>query len=268
MSNNDIIITGIPRSGTTLVCSLLEKLPDFVALVEPMDVSALIAESTLDGRIAYIDEFFSEVRRVASRENQLPRRLSTSDTDTFAAQAAGSYRIPIIQNAHWEPVEKKLSDNFRLAVKHPNIFSAMLPGLAKRYNCFATIRDPISVILSWSNLDHPLREGHAPVAEKVDKNLAKELQNISGSVDRQVHLLNWYYDGFVRALEPFRIIRYEDVVRTGGNCLSVIAEKATFLHEGLENRNVSRDRGSAIQNEIRTKLLEYGGHSALNFYSI
>jgi hypothetical protein len=31
----DIMITGFPRSGTSYFCSLLNKLPNFVALNEP-----------------------------------------------------------------------------------------------------------------------------------------------------------------------------------------------------------------------------------------
>src|SRR3954469_15466930 len=34
----NVLITGTPRSGTTLLCSLLNKVPDVVALHEPMNV--------------------------------------------------------------------------------------------------------------------------------------------------------------------------------------------------------------------------------------
>src|SRR5688500_6211375 len=37
--NDNILITGTPRSGTTLTCHLLNLLPDTVALHEPMRVS-------------------------------------------------------------------------------------------------------------------------------------------------------------------------------------------------------------------------------------
>jgi hypothetical protein len=32
----NVVLTGLPRSGTTLVCRLLNKLPDTVALHEPL----------------------------------------------------------------------------------------------------------------------------------------------------------------------------------------------------------------------------------------
>ena len=36
-SQRNVLITGIPRSGTTLVCSLLNKVPDVVALQATRD---------------------------------------------------------------------------------------------------------------------------------------------------------------------------------------------------------------------------------------
>ena len=41
MNGRNVILAGIPRSGTTLVVRLLNELPDAVALHEPMQVSKL-----------------------------------------------------------------------------------------------------------------------------------------------------------------------------------------------------------------------------------
>ena len=39
VSETDIVLTGVPRSGTTLICYLLNKVPDAIALHEPMAVA-------------------------------------------------------------------------------------------------------------------------------------------------------------------------------------------------------------------------------------
>jgi broad-specificity NMP kinase len=58
----NVLITGTPRSGTTLVCSLLNKLPDIVALHEPMNVFDFVSRS--DDEIAHmIDKFCAESRK-------------------------------------------------------------------------------------------------------------------------------------------------------------------------------------------------------------
>src|SRR5689334_16285425 len=46
--DRDVLVTGLPRSGTTLTCHLLQKLPDTVALHEPMDFHKFSPERSRD----------------------------------------------------------------------------------------------------------------------------------------------------------------------------------------------------------------------------
>ena len=56
----DIILTGIARSGTTLSCSLLNKLPRCVALHEPLDPAELVGLPFPAGYMAAVAAFFAE----------------------------------------------------------------------------------------------------------------------------------------------------------------------------------------------------------------
>ena len=58
----DIILTGIARSGTTLSCSLLNKLPQCVALHEPMDPEDLVGLGFPEAYMARIASFFAAQR--------------------------------------------------------------------------------------------------------------------------------------------------------------------------------------------------------------
>src|SRR5205085_10069151 len=58
----NVLITGTPRSGTTLVCSLLNKLPDTVALHEPMNVFEFVGQSGEDVA-KMIENFCAEARK-------------------------------------------------------------------------------------------------------------------------------------------------------------------------------------------------------------
>ena len=58
----DIILTGIARSGTTLSCSLLNKLPRCVALHEPMNPAELVGLPFPDAYMAKVAAFFSAQR--------------------------------------------------------------------------------------------------------------------------------------------------------------------------------------------------------------
>src|SRR3989338_1571194 len=63
MNKYNVILTGVPRSGTTLICHLLNKLPDTVALHEPMDVFTFSRLKTRDAIRDEISAFFQMTRR-------------------------------------------------------------------------------------------------------------------------------------------------------------------------------------------------------------
>ena len=59
---NNIVLTGIPRSGTTLTCHLLNKVPNVVALFEPM-LWGGVSDPTNHRTICdSIDRFFQQTR--------------------------------------------------------------------------------------------------------------------------------------------------------------------------------------------------------------
>src|SRR5207302_11519895 len=58
----NVLITGTPRSGTTLLCSLLNKLPDTVALHEPMNVWDFPKCRDASAVADKIDKFCGETR--------------------------------------------------------------------------------------------------------------------------------------------------------------------------------------------------------------
>lgn len=65
-----IVLTGIPRSGTTLSCHLLNRLPPCVALLEPMQVPPLIQAPFLAGYLSLIADFFAEQRASLLRSGE------------------------------------------------------------------------------------------------------------------------------------------------------------------------------------------------------
>lgn len=67
MNDNDIILTGVPRSGTTLACLLLSKLPDVVALNEPMRTARF--------RSIRIEKQLSSSFRLAVKHNALYEKV-------------------------------------------------------------------------------------------------------------------------------------------------------------------------------------------------
>ena len=269
MVQNEILLTGIPRSGTTLACSLLDQVEDCVALVEPLDMEALLRCEGKAERHRYIRDFMRQVRSDVAQGKGVPRRIAPGATNTFATVAGSEGRRgALIGSAQETQVERRLSPDFTLVLKHPNAFAALLRELREAFRCYALIRHPLAVLGSWSSLDHQLSAGHAPMAERFDPALQQRLAGIDDALERQLHLLDWYYRQFDEWLPIANILRYEDVVATQGRMLNCIHPGASRLREPLQSRNHSALYDAAHRERAAERLRRWPEHAALRFYEL
>lgn len=262
---NNLILTGIPRSGTSLVCSLLNKLDNTLALVEPLDVPSFLMCTNGSARRQFLNNYFEHTRDTLLATGQVRCLDFAVEGNTFASHTNG-LRENIIKGYKEESVARNMSADFKLVVKHPNIFTALLEELAGFFPCFAVVRNPVSVIASWSTLAHPLSEGHAPMAEAFDMKLSAQLNGLADKLSRQIYLVNWYFDIYSRLLNPADVIRYEDVIASQGACLVNIAPQAKCLNQSLHSRNTSEIYNKELMVSIADKLLGMGG-AWRDFYS-
>ncbi|MFM7184984.1 MAG: hypothetical protein ACKO4Z_09465 [Planctomycetota bacterium] len=253
----DIILTGIARSGTTLTCFLLNKLPQAVALHEPMDPSQLVGLSQPDEYLARIAEFFAVQRATLLAAGTAVSKACGGRVpeNPFAAVAGDQgLRASMVTN---EEVQfgKPLLPGFRLAVKHPNLFTATLATLQPRYPCFAVVRNPLAVLLSWQTIQAPVRDGHLPFGEAFDHQLKAALAEEPDRVRRQLMLLRWYFSRYRSHLPADHVIRYEEIVASGGRALAVIDPDAAALAEPLESRNRSALYDAGLVTRLSEQLL-------------
>ena len=71
-NRRNVVLTGLPRSGTTLACHLLNKLPNTVALLEPIEPSRFAG--LLPDRVAVgdaVELWFRKSRRRALEEGEV-----------------------------------------------------------------------------------------------------------------------------------------------------------------------------------------------------
>ena len=266
--DNDIVLAGLPRSGSTLTCHLINKLPDAIALNEPMssrrfkdllDNGAMC--DTISQFLVFMRGSLEESGTAMSKhidgvvpDNPVVHKIS-SDGLRKGEAVLGEVKF-----------SKDLPANFTLVVKHPSAFAALMPELAERFSTFATIRNPVAVLSSWNSVSMPLRDGHAPKGEKMDPELQASLSAIPDRLDRQVHLLCWFFERF-SALPAERIIRYEDIIDSSGSCLSVLAQSAADLEEPLESRNRSGEYDADLTLILAERLLSERGAAFWDFYS-
>ncbi len=263
---NNVILTGLPRSGTTLACVLLNKTENCIALDEPMQVHKLFRQSSTS-QLKLINSFFKENRKSLLKNGvAVSKHVGGVVSDNhFEAAKSGenqSKRANIEERGSVR-FNKILDKDFRLVVKHPAAFTALLPTLKTEFACFAIIRNPLATLLSWNANNLPVSEGFSPAAEKLNLTLKANLASIENKHQRQIVLLNWYFEQFKKHIQPEHIIRYEDMVASRGRALSVINKSASLLQENLTNKNAN-DQGNDTRKLIA--LLEQDNGAMWHFY--
>jgi hypothetical protein len=217
----DVLITGLPRAGTTLVCHLLDKLPDVIALHEPMDFHQLDVLASQSQILEFIGAFIDR-----SRDSLLESgcaysradagRITSNPVDSISTEKGLRASRHQLEQVHFEAPS---SVDFVLAVKHNASFTAMLDKLVARYPVFAVIRNPLALLCSWQTVNLPIQDGYIPMAERFDDALAHSLARIPDRIDRQLLILDWFFRRY-RMLPSSNILRYEDTIASGGRSLS------------------------------------------------
>lgn len=267
-TNLNIILTGIPRSGTTLTCSLLNKLPQTIALHEPMNPGSLVGLGRPTEYLDRIGEFFAEQRRsllVSGQAISKAKEGGIPDNNFGTSLTSSGLRKSIIAEAvvHFE---KPLASDFRLIIKHPNFFTATLADLLSRYPCFAVVRNPLSVLQSWNSVQESINDGHAPFAEAFNPALKAALALEPDRFSRQLRILSWYFEQYEHHLTDRNILRYEEIVSSKGRSLELVSPAAVTLDEPLVSLNRNRLYAADAISHLAERLLASSG-SYWNFYT-
>jgi hypothetical protein len=261
-NRRNIVLTGLPRSGTTLACRLLNKLPNTVALLEPFEVGRFAGllpdhEAVAEG----LERWYGKARRRALRKGEVTTRHVDGEVpdNPFGTRNEGDELRQWLASKGRIRVEKELGRDFFLVVKDPPMFTALLPILAPRFPTFAVVRNPLAVLASWNSVDIPARQGRVPKAELYDQNLVHRLTAKEDRLERQLGLLGWWCERFEHFLPGDQIVRYEDIVASGGRALAAVIPAAGGLDEPLSERNANELYGRKNVVEIANRLLESEG---------
>ena len=108
--------------------------------------------------------------------------------------------------------------------------------------------------------------GRSPLGERLNPSLKAWLSGIDDTIDRQIRLMDWFFGQFLRHLPPDRILRYEDIVSSGGARLAGAFESP--LGRGIDwvfpDMPLTRDPVWLRQTALA--LLRHGGQF-LSFYT-
>ena len=261
MVSHTWLLSGIPRSGTSLCCRLAGELPDTVALSEPMRRELFAGVESPDEACLRIEEFTRQARARILGEGaaQSIQRDGRLDDNMVAGEfSRDGLRT---RNVSWGEIEvrKALRPGFTLLVKHNAVFAALLPRLTASFTCLALVRNPLAVLASWQTVNLPVHDGRIPAGEQFDSGLRDRLAAEPDALRRQMAVLNWFFSGFLAHVERDNIIRYEDLVSSGGSYLFRLLGHADAAPVPLENRNSNLLYKGAMADVLLEALTREGG---------
>ena len=262
-------LCGIPRSGNGLCCRLAGGLPDTVALSQPLNPRYPFGGVPFGnipreprGACARLGEFAGKVREQILAEAQAPSHqvggglydnimASERDARTGLRERQGEWGVVAI--------DKPLSERFTLLVSQPAMFSALLPDLAVSFSCLALVRNPLPVLASWQTVNLPFNRGRIAGAEPYDAELRCTLDGEPELMQRQLVILEWFFARYDAHVDPRHIIRYEDLVESGGSVLFRVLGHEEAEPTVLESRNDSALYDGDTVDALLEALLERGG---------
>ncbi|CAA9479004.1 MAG: hypothetical protein AVDCRST_MAG02-4713 [uncultured Rubrobacteraceae bacterium] len=268
-NERNIVLTGPGRSGTTLTCHLLNKLPNTVALAEPLPPNRFEKQRPdYDAVCDELEKVYLRMRRKALKQGLVrSKHVGGIVPDNTKGQVDGvRQRIAVKGDI---PVGKDLDKDFYLAIKQPGMFTALLPGLAKRFPCYAIVRNPLAIIASTGSIQSR-KKGKNPSAKmRYDSEYRRQVEEDKNAgaeqMAQRLKRMNYNFERYEQSLPRQNIIRYEDICATGGKALQVITPAAANLDEPLENKNANPlyDRERILR--VGEALLESEG-AYWNFY--
>ena len=254
MSNN-IILTGPPRSGTTLACFLLNKLDNTLALHEPMKLKMF---GSRPEALTNIDRFFDEMRRMALEDQMVISRVKKGRVpdNPFGKRLFWKRRSQVKRSKI--KVDKTLGEDFVLIMKHNGHFTFLLDELRDRYPCYAIIRNPLSTIASWNSIKAPVSKGNLKVLKGLSTEIYRELESEKDLIKRQILLADYLFKS-LKGLNKNHIIKYEEMISSKGRVLQAVRDQAKHLDEELKSKNRSKNYDKKLMKKIGARLLETDG---------
>lgn len=270
----DVLVTGVPRGGTTLVGALLDSLPDTVCLSEPAWHWHKATGGKLDigpdprGEVFakwLVGDFVDLRRRLLNGEEILDRRSGDNRAPTnYHAAGPGGQNVAGAGVTVRRFSAARLEPDFTLAIKHNGPYLTALGRLVEldHFAIVGVVRHPVDVIHSWRSLDLPVSRGKMHDAARCWPEMA---QATSGGdiLQRQVLI----YDLICKRLHTYRdrltILRYEDVISDPARVALAVGSSSRPDTDivGEPSRSVSAEQRSLIADALR----QYGEHYRL-FY--
>ena len=267
----DGVITGIPRSGTSYLCTLLNKVKDCVAINEPDEIFPILGKQKIPWGMMPL---YRQLRRLILDGQTVKNKLldGAPIEDTAKLDQREGY-IPDID-----------SENFALFTKNTLAYSFRITDIKRVMpdaSIVACVRNPYDTIASWKESFPHLKSADVnqlpfgglnnPFQTGFDRFfLMYSIAPCENEAVRRALLWRFLAEKVIAHKNDITIIRYEDIVATPEKILHEILGKFTGGGQGFQvpaiekssirskRQNLTRDDIIAISSVCAEPAYELG----------
>ncbi|RFQ17404.1 sulfotransferase, partial [Pseudomonas sp. ATCC 13867] len=210
--NTDLVITGLPRSGTSFLCRLLSEHPQTVIINEPAQIFQRLKEPEPWG----IPCFYAELRReILAGRPVLNKHINGRLIDDTARQQDVALPYQVSSPAY----------GFTLGTKNTLAYLVRLPALLRvmpKAKVVALVRHPYDCLISWAStfehlrnadlLSQPLGNPDDPALSERNRSALREIANVGNLALRRALWWRFLVVQLLDAGPRVRWMRYEDLV--------------------------------------------------------
>lgn len=260
--NKDILITGIPRSGTSLITSILSTNTKAVVFSEPSWLKEVREKAS--NCQTFLNELETQIITIR-KKIEYGKIISLKRSNQEKGLPSNYY----IRDNNGKVISNKKEQNILLPkeyfdntfiIKANAQFTACIKSLVKsnKFNLICIIRNPISVIMSWRSLGLPVSYGKMKVAEKYSSDYLNYLEHASNLLEKQVLIIDWFFKQYKEYSENITLIKYENLINNPKIEISKILSLDTVKTPDLTTQNSSKHYNLKEFQIIKTCLLKKG----------
>ncbi len=220
----DLFITGIARSGTSYLCSLLNKVHDNVVVNEPTEIFEPLSSAALPWGVA---TFYRDLRRDILDGTPIQNKLHNGEfiEDTAVIDKFACYSPEVNR------------PDFLLATKNTLSYLARLPQIRRvmpHAKIVVCVRHPLDTIASWTaSFAHlasadvnsfPVGHPHDPHLPQTARQRLEDIAQTQNLALRRALLWRHLAELILDNLDRVLLIRYEDLVADPRHCLAQILQ--------------------------------------------
>lgn len=269
----NILISGIPRSGTTLLTATLHDIPNCVALGEPEDLKQLHKRSISPEDYAQkIAQYLAATRTKISAGEPIALNfdkgaLHVSSNYFKRTATASGYRAERNYELR-ETVIPVHDDSFTLCIKNNAQFASCLESLVALPDVLivGVVREPLACLFSWRSLNMPISSGKLPAGERFARELRK-FGKLEDVLLAQVKILDWFFGVFYRLRERIRLVRYEEFIARPATVREFMPVPQEYTFPVYQSMNRRAEYNLEEEEKMKTYLLRHTEYVRL-FYPL